>query len=289
MTGLACPSCGRKSADGLLCQQETQWLRKDLKNLPEWMGQLTLTYSRQTQHNTGGGAPSAQTPIPYDPKAAQVRDDITRTLAKWISVYQLGDVDRWVTGCECRPYQACRGIILEQLPFTASAWCNWLLNRINRIRGHETAPEFARAMTTAVRKVRRKVDVPPDRLFCGPCDFCGTDLYAPAGKDEIVCRRCALVAGPGEQVNHYDVKDRQEWLLEGVRTRLATAQEIVTALPGLYGVTINSGTFRSWVSRNRIESKSTYAGVPMYSVNDVLTLATEAAARNSRPRHVGNT
>lgn len=263
MSEKLCPSCLRPSPDSMLCATETAWLRKDLKNLPMWMGQLQLTYSRQSQTGTGNGGKAAETPVAFDPDASRIKDEVANTVGTWIRAFEdLGD--------------------MGDLDNTMSAWCGWLLRHINRIRGHEAVGEFCRDMSAAVRKVQRKVDIPPDRLFCGPCDVCGTDLYAPSGKDEVVCRRCAEIAGPDAQVNHYDVQDRRQWLLETARASLGTAQEILTAVPGMFGVTINSGTFKSWVSRDRLVAKGSRGGVPLYSIDDALTLAAQHVAGNTR-------
>lgn len=270
----------------MLCATETAWLRKDLKNLPMWMGQLQLTYSRQSQTGTGNGGKSANTLVPFDGRASLVFDEVVNTIGTWIRDLETADLFEPHAKCECEaPFAPCD---MESRPLrpVMGSWCAWLLQRVNRIRGHQAVAEIVRDISTAVRKVQRAVDIKPDKLFCGPCDVCGADLYAKPGEAEVVCRKCAEVAGPHGQVEIYDVEDRRDWLLSTVRSRLATAQEILTAVPHLFGVEINSGTFRSWTTRGRLEVKGWRQGKPLYSVDTALTLASEAVAkRPKRQKH----
>lgn len=291
MTERTCPSCGQRQPDGLLCKKCTEWLRNDLQELPGLMRNLRLTYSRQSRHGNSGGrrTKASEGPLPWNNKAAKVHDEAVNMIGTWIRALEIGDLEWRIDGCSCMPYRACRGYRMHYLRPNMTAWCRWLLARINRVRGHEGVAEFALDVKDVIKKIRRAIDLPPDRVFAGQCDVCGGELYAKKGAAEVACRKCAEVAGPDDGVPIYDVEDRRKWLQETVRSRLATAQEILAAVPSLYGVEINSNTFKSWVTRGRLEARGVRDGQALYSIDAVLSLATRAAvaqATRSTSGHV---
>jgi hypothetical protein len=252
----ACPSCGRKVPDWLLCTSCTRILEGNLKALPELMRELRTTYTRQSQAGTGNGGKGAETALVFDENAATIQDEVINAIGTWIRELSMGD---------------------DNVASNMRAWCNWLTDRINRIRGHAAASEIADEIADCVKRVRRAIDRPADRLYCGKCDICQTGLWAKASDDVVTCQSCAGMVPP--VVNSVLVTARRSAMLEQATESLATRAEILTAVPGMYGVPINGDTFQSWVKRGRLISVGTRDGQATYRLGSALDLARETATR----------
>lgn len=277
-----CPACGAAAADWMLCKLCVKRLQGDLEQLPDLMRDLTLTFTRQTQTGTGNGGKGAETPVPFvDVDRRAVVDEVANTIGTWIRELDMGDFNV----CRCAtPMARCDQII----PSTLKAWCGWLLARVERIRGNAAAGEIADEIGHCVLRLRRLVDLPAEKVFCGACPICGDNMWARMGKDTVTCRRCVEAhelaeASDGERLPvpppSYSVTEQRDRLKLQLQSRLATPKEILTAIPSIYGVEINSGTFRSWVSRGRIVAKGQRGASILYSVDEALTLAAEVASR----------
>lgn len=282
---MTCPVCGDQTDDGLLCRTKcTQRLRQALRSLPELMRELRINYTRQSQSGTGNGGKSAVTPLMYDVNSSEVRYTVENTVGTWIRslMEDYGEaMERRTLVCGGH---ACTVVVEFAAGPNITTWCEWLTARIHRIRGHVAVEQIYDELIYSVRLVRKAIDRPADREYLGTCDLCCSDLFAPAGTaeagGEIHCAKCAEVAGPFGFVPIYDVADRRAWMLAKFREGLATAQEILTACPSMYGVQINSGTFYAWVSRGDLETAGHKPdGTALYSVDVALDLAAKAATR----------
>lgn len=244
MTDLSCPGCQAESHDGLLCARCSSRLVADLERLPSLVHQLEVTMTRQTSSGPSQGKAS-ETALPFHEKASKAATYIRNQLSTWVRELELGDP---------LPADTVRGM------------AHWLAARVQRIRGHAASSEIVEEFDYCVKIALRVVDRPASKEFCGPCPTCGKDVYSRPGQVEVACRECEAV------VNVQWARNR---MLERVENSLASRREILTAIPDLFGVEINSSTFRSWEKRRRILEVSP----GMYRVGDALDLAREAATR----------
>lgn len=241
---MICPCCDRPTADGLMCHTCTGRLTGDLRTMARLWPALEGVLAKTARRGSGGGRRTDPSPLPLDPHAYKVRTYVRNQVTTWCRELDLGDPP---------PDGRTRTLIL------------WLIARIQRIRGHGASDEIAAEMGYCRTLVWQAVDLAAERTYCGACDTCGADLYARPGATEVLCRDCekaGLITLP------VDVAARREAMRATAEDTLVTMDELLTAVPSLYGVEIRRGTVVSWASRGRLAS---HAG--RYRVGDVLTLA----------------
>lgn len=274
-----CPSCGSPASDGMLCTTESRLLARDLEQLPHLMRDLLITYTRQSQSGTGGGAKSAETALPFDGRASVVHDWVVNTVGTWIRVLSEGHNDV-TTFIEVNGQQ----VEVSLAGTSMRSWCRWLAARLDRIRGHEAVNEIVRDFGSAVLRIKSVVDRPADRLFVTSCALCSDPIFAETEDDvDIECRRCLrVVQANGDlkgYVPKYDAKPHRDQMRADLLDSLATRFEITGVIPWIYQVEIKEGTFDSWVKRGRIVRAGSRSGVALFSVRDAVSLAQEAAVR----------
>lgn len=224
---MTCPACKDLSADGLLCRRCTTRCRKDLEKLPELWWELEITQTRQSQAGTGVGGRGATSPLPFDGRASDARDSISNTISTWVRELDMGDT--------------------EHLASNFRAWCRWLGDRIQRIRGHVAAGEIADELSRCVALARRVIDPHGGAAFAGPCEVCGGDIYGPRGGQRGTCRKCGLVVDDLEmRWARIAVQAEDAWVDK--RTMLA-------AVPSAYGVELSDTRFRKWTSRGKLTGR----------------------------------
>lgn len=277
--------CGEMTPDGLLCAKCTSRLRYTLNHLPAAYKDLDVTLTRQSKTGEPGKR-GRETPIVFDQVASLTGTDVAHTLIVWIGAVaeRAGeDLDRRDLICHGH---SCVTVITWAPGRTLREWCGWLLQRMGRIRSHPEVAEMYDELTYALKIALRAVDRPADVEFAGRCDLCGSDIYARPGTEiageEVACRRCVEVVGPDGYVPYYDVADRRSWMRSQYRESLAPAPEIMLVSPSMFGVEINANTFRSWVNRGLLVASGNGPAGPLYSVDRVLTLATQAADRSTK-------
>lgn len=271
--------------DGLLCRKCTSRLRHILRELPSAHRDLDLTLTRQSK--TGDpGKRGRETPIVFDQVASLTSTDVAHTMIVWIGdLAELNgeDLDRRDLICHGH---ACVTVISWKPGRTMRDWCDWLTQRMHQIRRHPKAEQMFDELTYAMRIALRTVDRPADVEFAGRCDLCGSDIYARPGTEaageEVACRKCAEVAGPGGYVPYYDVADRRGWMRDQYRSGLAAGPEILAVVPSMFEVEINPNTFRSWVARGLLLASGNGPAGPLYSVDRVVDLAEKAADRKGK-------
>lgn len=259
----ACPSCGRRSRDGLLCQHCADRLRQDLAELPDLVRDLTVAFTRRSRFGTGGRG--AETPVPFDDRPRAAADAIRNTLSTWIRVLDVGDVG--------------------DVGRSTTSWCAWLSARMERIRGHEAADQIVRDVSRCVRSARAAIDRPPDQLFVGACPTCGTAMYASPRETEVVCRSCRR-AGVEELVR-FDVAANRQRLRQMVEHQWGTVAQCALLL-GTFGLDVQEDTIQNWARADRggqLRRRGTdSAGHALYRVGDVADLAHRAVMRAATRR-----
>ena len=270
-----CPSCQAEQDDSLLCQRCTGKLSWSLSRvLPEsgpitpggrqtlpwedqrgdWTGvsdQLTVSLARLSQRGSRNGGRSNEQPLPYDQGASDAIGALRFVLAKWVRHLTMGDP--W-------PQDTLEGM------------AQWLLDRMQRIRGNDHAADIKDEIITYVSRAIKTIDAPASSVFVGKCKECDKgDIYARPDSDTGICRTCeAMSTG---------INVQRQAMLVAVEERLASKREILNALPGIYGVELSDTRFRKWLSRGRITAAGMNGKDELYRVGDVLDLANGERAR----------
>lgn len=288
MSDIACPNyaeCGVWTQDGLLCSRCTSRLRHALRKLPEAYPDLDVTLSRQSKTGEPGKR-GRETPVVFDQVASLTKTDVLHTLIVWIGdlAERMGeDLDQRDLICHGH---TCVTVITWKPGRTVRDWCEWIIHRMAQIRSHPDAAKIYDELIYTLRIALRAVDRPADVEFAGRCDLCGSDIYARPGTElageEVACRKCVEVVGPDGYVPYYDVADRRSWMRAQYRESLAPAAEIILVSPSMFGVEINPNTFRSWVNRGLLAASGNGPAGPLYSVDRVVTLASQAAERSTK-------
>lgn len=246
---MTCP-CGHPITDTYLCGDCHNAVRDTLTALPELVVDLELTMTRQRRFGDPVLGGAGDYGLPFNPAAAATLRDLDRELGRVVRLYRL-------THTGTPP------------PDTAPAMAAWLLPRLPDVIGLPWAVTLLDVRRIADRGARI-VDAPAERTYAGPCDTCGTDLYAQEGRGTVTCPDCRTM---------YDLATRRAWLLDVVDDRLATATEIARALTSLE-LPVSSERIRQWRHRDRLDERgSDRRGRPLYRVGDVVDLLVEYATK----------
>jgi hypothetical protein len=251
---MTCPACGAETADGCLCGTCTGRLLNDLNALPGLLGDLQDAITRQVRIGDRGGKRTDATPLPVNLAAVEVMDVARSTLLAWVLTIEDGD--------------------LGGLADDPRAWCRWLVDRIERIRGHAECAMLADEIADVRHVVHRAVDLPPERRYLGVCEVCGADLYAAKGASSVVCGRCQRLTGDAPTI---DVEARRSQISASMVDMLAPKSEVLGYVRWRLGIEVPDGTFRSWVSRGVLQA---HAG--RYRIGDVIALAERLDAKMGR-------
>jgi hypothetical protein len=245
-------ACGRPSPDATVCPACAYRLTDALTDVTGPRGlayDLDVATARQARLGDRNGSRPTETPVPYDARASEAAAHLKGVLVGWARVV-------------CEDYGA------DLPPDDLAAIAAWLRPRVGWLRHHPAAVEAHDEIVEAVRAARRVIDRPADRLYAGPCDQCGGDLYARPGALAVECRPCELV---------YEVEARRAWLLEALEEHLATTIEISRALTSL-AQPVTPNMIYGYVHRGRLIPRSHRAEgrktIPLYRVGDVLDIVT---------------
>lgn len=277
-----CP-CGRPMpGTSAVCGACLGEMERALGDVAFYADELEVAFSRQSRMTSGGGgSKSAERPLPYDPHASRVALKLRSTLVGWVRVLQetAGDPTHGPMCVACK-HQSCRRVKSTRTPGdTLAQMAAWLLLHLDAIRQHEAGAEMAEEISAAVDAAEKAVDRPADRVYSGPCDECGKDLYGRLGAAVVTCYGCGL---------EYDVAARCEWLMVAAEDVLATAIEISRAVNRL-GVELKVDRIYQWVSRKRLMPTGTDANRrSLYRLGDVLDLLEEMGSRPAKePEKIG--
>lgn len=257
--------CGRPT-DGYVCSLCCDRLSIALGDVPNAAEELDITITKQRAAATEGGAPSAETSLPWHEKAADARRVLHGLLVSWV---RMCDEE----GVRHQDYRG--GLPDDQLPSLS----RWLLWRVDGLALHPAGPDAVDELTDAVAACWRLIDRRPDRRYAGPCDHCKTDLYSTRAHGDIQCQECGAI---------YNIEERRAWLLQAAEDSfvgtLVTAAEASERLSFL-GLTIAVDTIGKWHTRSKLESHGQSIGPPrarLYLWEDVHRLALLAADREAK-------
>lgn len=261
---MICQLCDRPVNSGTVCSHCTGTALRILEAVPGLVKELRVTLTRRSKR---GGVPavpavpaartSSEQPLPFDVGASNVLSTLDSILWRWTSYVSSITGVPWRQGSASR----CAGFLSRP-------------ERLELLRQCEGGGTFVADLLDWYAEATRVVDLPPERVYAGPCDLCGNDLYAIPG---AVTMRCDSIGCDGT----YDVSQRRAWLLGAVSDRLATTTEICTALTSL-STPVTPNVIRGLVYRGRIVAKGTDSHHhPLYRVGDVMEVLAERRAKAS--------
>ncbi|TFV83141.1 hypothetical protein [Blastococcus sp. CT_GayMR16] len=274
--------CGATVRDGYLCRTCARQLRDDLvelapgkQMLPSYaLGSagrgtttrwdtpsavmvgglaedLTTTAARQARiSNADGGA---EKPVPFNPRAAELRAVLTNMLRPWALWLHgrgrpVAELTRPVcshrdpVGADCpscaaetaaidQRMQQWRRLQRELERADVGALAGYLAQHVDVVRGDEAAPQLKLAIENAVARVREVIDRQPDQIAVGQCGAelpeehtCQEPLYVDREASFVTCPACDTT---------WSVADRRAWLLAGAHDELGTAATIAASLTRL--------------------------------------------------------
>lgn len=301
MTETLC-HCGKPVGDAVLCVACALRLDEALAQTCEHHGlgwDLDIAIARQARIDRPSGRPAVEardevrqwpgtlrpTPLLYEQAAVTAALVLRAALHRWASVVAHGTGVHAPTnvrgiGPACRrrcTHGSCRAIpAIPAPPHTLTGLAAWLRPRVGWLRHHHDGQRAQQEILSAVRAARAAVDRPAERLYAGPCDECGEDMYGRPGARIVECPPCELV---------YEVEARRQWLLRSAEDVLATATEIARAITRL-GQPVTPEAIRGLVHRKQLFAHGVRPvgkrEVPVYRLGDVLDVLAQRAAREGQ-------
>lgn len=250
---MKCPVCGEGVPDGLMCPKCVGACRRELRTIRDLWPEMTMPGASRSALDGGSRSPD-RSPLPVNLAASDDSDEVRTRLVGLVDMLDMGDS----AGMADWP----------------PVWCEWLIERAPRIATHAASADIRAEIRMCSRLVLRHAGRGrSETWYCGACKVCGAGLYATPGSASVLCHACHLAGIKPEPI---DVTRRRETLLKSAEDALVTRDEVLTAVPKMFGVTINRGTLASWISRGRLSER---AG--KVRVGDVLDLAHGVARRGA--------
>ncbi|MCP3799758.1 hypothetical protein NLX83_10860 [Allokutzneria sp. A3M-2-11 16] len=270
------PSCSNPTAGGTVCGLCLGRFRAELVEVADLVDDLDDQVARLTRTGPRVGSRPAEVGLPFNFGAAEVCDDLRNTLSTWVrELWETHGPRRVVPTGENGPDgETLVDAVLDDLDLddTVPDMAAWLRRHPSWVEYHPAGGELVDEVADTVERVRRAVDLPPARVYCGPCPDCAADLYARPERAVVACRECGT---------RHDVEALREKLLDAARGTLATAAELARALPRLLGRELSPNTVRTWAHAGKLAKRAPDSrGRPRYRVGDVIDLALASPARN---------
>lgn len=242
MTGCTVEDCARPAVSHGICAVCRVQLEDALALFPWLVQQLDLTITRQAVIGTGGGGEG----LGFAREEADLLWVIRNTGNAWAILLssRLPSSPGYVLG---RAY---------------SSGARWLLARLGDVLRMPELPALVGEFVALAAACERAIDRPGERVYVGPCDIDGRDLYA---YPEAAFARCRCGA-------EYDVYLRRQALLAEAEDVLLSAVDVSRALTAL-GVEVTSDRVRQWCSRGKLlPHPGPWGGRAVYRVGDVRDL-----------------
>jgi len=265
----ACPLTHRDDAppqldpDQYVCRRCTGRLRGLLSDLPGLMGDLDIALTQQARFTARVGSRSTERRLPLGLPAADAAFVARNTI--------LANTE-WVAAVRGHP-----------IPQTWTAIAGYLTAATTWLSRHPDGPQVVDELTAAVVNARRTIDRPADRAYLGRCGAllevvdvdgltgavdCAHELYARDDQVVVDCPHCGTT---------WNVRTRQDRMLEQLRDHLLPAVDVARAVDGL-GRPVTPELIRQWKRRGVLavtldehgNPRADPRGRPLYRVGDVL-------------------
>ncbi|WP_068924996.1 hypothetical protein [Planobispora rosea] len=290
------PYCDRVMPGHLrVCAACEARLIRDLAAIPALAIELDITLTRQARTGSGGtgraeageevdgrtGLAVRRAPLPWIEAAAEARDVLKSALVGWWRELAGEGVGPYCeAACE---HPSCEWVHLGRVPDdTLAGIATWLARHVARLLAHPAAEEVVDEITTAVARARHAIDRAADRIYAGPCDACGLDLYA---RPDALTVACACIDATGRR-RVYDVAARRAWMFDQVIDMIGNASW-VASVSTMLGSPVSPSTVRTWGGRGRLTVRGYGPPLnpgadphPLYRVGDVV----ERVARHAKER-----
>lgn len=226
-------SCDRPSDGWIVCATCGRHLSEVLNDMGWMLEELDNVITGQVRYVTEASAKSAETPMPFDPKASDTRAYLVGEIST--SVRLIEDANGWDSGATTD-----RGAAL------------WLAHRVSAVRLHVAGGDIVDGIMRWWAAAQWVIDRPLQRQFLGDCatdwqgNDCGGRIYGRASKPEAKCDTCGGV---------YQAEALRAHLLKELDDRLASAAEIAR-LSTYLGLTQARDQVRKrinqWASRGQL-------------------------------------
>lgn len=235
--------CDRPVVEGHVCMACADKLSVALGDVRALWEELDTVLTKQARY-AAAEARRGERSLPFNPEASEIGWVLRNTLSTW-----------------CRLIAEERGKALPE--DNPAAVARWMLSHVTWLRHHRAGADAVDEITSVVHKVRCIIDRPAERIYAGPCQDCGGDLYGKPGAVSVECRPCGL---------HYDVAEMVAWMQSEARSRLVTAKEAIVLL-GRFGLPLSQKTIEKWRQRDRLfPHPEPRAGVSLYKFDDIWRL-----------------
>lgn len=264
--------CGRPTRDdAFVCEHDLDEFTKSLGEVTWIDEEIDTTITKQRASTQSDGARSAtcscdddddkcqHSLLPYHLAASAARSGLRHELALLVRFC----TEEGVRASDPGP---------EVPADTIVAMSRWLLWRVDGLAFNDMAHEFIDAVTKAVARCQRVIDLPPERKYVGPCPECKADLYHRPQASEVKCPGC------GQTWNIAEVAAwMQDRIAEHMTDRLVTAREGATLL-SRFGIETGQRTIDKWHERGKVaEAGHDAKGHRLYRWDELLTLAARAS------------
>lgn len=236
--------------------------------------ELDIQRSRQGRRGSQNGPRLAPDSKVWAPQKGldRVERDLALAVAHWIGLLRSVNVSA--------PRAVTTGHVLAR-------GCTWLLWHVQDILKHPEAGSAFVAFTRAAKAVERAIDLPPERVYVGPCwrwvdqpsnmpagafgplfaVECQSDLYADLAETVVTCQQC---------LNVVEIAERRAWLMDHVEDELGTRTECLRAV-AMLGLEVSESAFKSWTQRQQLPAHGYVVSggrkAGLYRVGDVIRLA----------------
>lgn len=245
-TPCAVDGCPRPAGAHGICAVDRVALTDALAAFPWLVQQLHLTVTRQTAI-AGGSSAGEGEGLVFAREEADLLWVVRNTCDAWAHALD-------ASGMTWAPYER---------PSTAyAAGARYLHAYLSEVLRMPELPQLVGEFVALAHACERAIDRPGERVYVGPCDEDGRDLYAYPDQDTVKCR-CGKT---------FDVWSRRLEMLEAAEERLLPAVDVSRALTTL-GVEVTPERIRQWQTRGKLHPvPGPWGGRAMYRVGDVRAL-----------------
>lgn len=235
-----CLSCDKPaSQDRYICQTcvaDTRRRLDDISDFTLWADDKRAR--RGSRLWVGGSIPSAETPLPFDPRVSEVTGPVRNNLVTWARVIE----------------EEVRG--LDPIPDDTDEIAAWIGEACEQVAGKQWAGDMVHDIEHDQRRLSALFDNPPDKAYAGSCGSegeCGTctePLYVEhdngVTRPHLDCPRCGA---------RHDTRDRRDALAAGVSDYLGTIAEITPLLKIVLGEAASRATLYRHAEKGRIVAR----------------------------------
>lgn len=226
-----CHGCTREVKDGYACTTCASQAKQDLWHIGYLLGHVDAKRAKIGSKNfVGPSSPSAETPVPFDPRVTKVMIPLRQAL--------LGSAEI---------IREARGVEPDMRDWRRLAF--WVGAHVNLLRTMQEGPEEFDTYGRLRKSLDAVFDRPPDTLYLGQC---GADLgedacpaYVYVERDDTGRSLPAHASCPDCNAQ-VDVGERREYFLDAVSLYQATMRELVQLAPLFLENPVSHRTLKEW-------------------------------------------